>query len=181
MSRTGCVQLAFYVMVANLQSDVGFMAQYEGPIVQSFYDTTLLAWWTSFNPRPPLVYERIKYPNKLTAADFQFGAENPAVEPKGDLDVLAERTRQKLAEPTFSDSGSIGSETLGDGVSSTKSREHNCGPPLQPVLLHKPHDPFPFALVNRTPRGRRGHGDAFVPQNQAWLAGFKFATKSVFL
>lgn len=27
----------------------------------------------------------------------------------------------------------------------------------------------------------RGQGDAFVPQNQAWLAGIKFATKSIFL
>lgn len=27
----------------------------------------------------------------------------------------------------------------------------------------------------------RGCGDAFVPQNQAWLAGFKFAKSSVFL
>lgn len=185
-----------------LQSDVGFMAQYEGPIVQSLYDTTLLAWWAPLNPRPPLVYERIQYPAKLTAGDFTFGAANPSVAAKGDLDALAERTRQRLAElPVASDSGSVGTagtagtggtggmgEGMGDvdvdddvSVSPTRSREHACGPPLQPVLLHAPHDPFPFALVNRTPRGRRGHGDAYVPQNQAWLAGFKFATESVFL
>lgn len=53
--------------------------------------------------------------------------------------------------------------------------------PFTPVLVHAPHEPFPIAMVNRTPRGRRGAGDAFVPQNQAWLAGFKFATRSVFL
>ncbi|WWC60775.1 uncharacterized protein I303_103351 [Kwoniella dejecticola CBS 10117] len=52
---------------------------------------------------------------------------------------------------------------------------------FKPIVLHSPHDPFPMALVNRPPRGRPGHGDVFVPQDQAWLAGFKFAKKSVFI
>lgn len=56
-----------------------------------------------------------------------------------------------------------------------------------------------MALVNRAPRGSKcrasdsdsvrlhanapepGHGDTFVPQDQAFLAGFKFAKKSVFV
>ncbi|GFZ43593.1 hypothetical protein JCM24511_01313 [Saitozyma sp. JCM 24511] len=50
-----------------------------------------------------------------------------------------------------------------------------------PVILHSPHDPLPMALVNRAPRGKPGHGDTFVPQDQAFLAGFKFAKKSVFV
>ncbi|WWC89702.1 uncharacterized protein L201_004627 [Kwoniella dendrophila CBS 6074] len=52
---------------------------------------------------------------------------------------------------------------------------------FKPIILHSPHDPFPVALVNRPPRGRPGHGDVFVPQDQAWLAGFKFAKKSIFV
>lgn len=53
--------------------------------------------------------------------------------------------------------------------------------PFQPIILNEPHDPVPMAMVNRPPRGRPGHGDTIVPQDQAWLAGFKFARKNVFI
>ncbi|WWD17806.1 hypothetical protein CI109_102248 [Kwoniella shandongensis] len=52
---------------------------------------------------------------------------------------------------------------------------------FKPLFLHTPHNPFPIALVNRPPRGQPGHGDVFVPQDQAWLAAMKFARKSVFI
>ncbi|EIW72422.1 hypothetical protein TREMEDRAFT_26882 [Tremella mesenterica DSM 1558] len=52
---------------------------------------------------------------------------------------------------------------------------------FKPIILMPPHDPVPMALVNRPPRGRPGHSDTLVPQDQAWLAGFKFAKHSVFI
>ncbi|WVQ85655.1 hypothetical protein IAT38_007821 [Cryptococcus sp. DSM 104549] len=52
---------------------------------------------------------------------------------------------------------------------------------FRPLVLLEPHEPVPMALVNRPPRGRPGHGDVFVPQDQAWLAAMKFAQKSVFI
>lgn len=47
--------------------------------------------------------------------------------------------------------------------------------------MHEAHKPFPIALVNRPPHGRPGHGDTFNPQDQAWLAGFKFAKHRVLI
>lgn len=52
---------------------------------------------------------------------------------------------------------------------------------FKPIVLHTPHEPFPMAMANRPPKGAPGHGDTYVPQDQAWLAGFKFAKKNVFI
>ncbi|ORX36040.1 hypothetical protein BD324DRAFT_629933 [Kockovaella imperatae] len=52
---------------------------------------------------------------------------------------------------------------------------------FKPIVLHSPHDPVPMSLVNRAPRGKPGHGDTYVPQDQAWLAAFKFAKSRVFI
>lgn len=72
-------------------------------------------------------------------------------------------------------------------------------------VLHTEHKPMPMVLVNRKPRGVSpapnewgtgsvpalveaspslqmfGHQDLRTPQNAAWLAGFKFAKKRVFM
>lgn len=53
--------------------------------------------------------------------------------------------------------------------------------PFMPLVMHEAHKPFPIALVNRPPHGRPGHGDRFNPQDQAWLAGFKFAKRRVLI
>ncbi|BEI91475.1 uncharacterized protein CcaverHIS019_0402950 [Cutaneotrichosporon cavernicola] len=144
----------------NVQNrdDVGFMVQLEGPIVQSIYDTAILSWWMSFKDPLPLLARPPEYPDTLSEQDFIFGEAHKDVEGMGDREAIAERTRQRLVL--------------------TPPVEGN---PFSPVVVHAPHAPFPVAMVNRTPRGRRGCGDAFVPQNQAWLAGFKFATRKVFL
>ena len=52
---------------------------------------------------------------------------------------------------------------------------------FMPHMLHAPHKPFPMVLVNRKPRGMPGHQDLRNPQNAAWLAGFKFAKKRIFM
>jgi len=52
---------------------------------------------------------------------------------------------------------------------------------FHPHILHKPHKPFPIAMVNRPPHGTPGHGDVNVPQNAAWLAAFGLAKKSIFI
>lgn len=232
------------------RSDVGFMVHLEGPIVQSIYDSSILAWWRSFNPRLPLLANPPEYSDDLDRSGFQFGTEHAGVSIKGDLSAMAERSRLRLsrapsanttplnsvtpvrsrsigssgrshsrvASPAGSAlngsavplvrptsvatsvaSGSLGPKdlvpavaTLGleNGPPSNTTSSQSLTPvpngsadatPFNPLVVHAPHDPFPIALVNRTPRGRRGHGDAYVPQNQAWLAGFKFAHKSVFI
>ena len=52
---------------------------------------------------------------------------------------------------------------------------------FNPHTLHKAHEPFPIAMVNRKPHGLPGHQDIRVPQDAAWLAGFRYAEKSVFM
>lgn len=52
-------------------------------------------------------------------------------------------------------------------------------PGLKPVVVHKDHAPMPIAMVNRPPHGTPDHKDISVPQNAAWLAGFKLAQHSI--
>jgi len=52
---------------------------------------------------------------------------------------------------------------------------------FEPVIYHTPHKPIPMALVNRRPHGRPGHDDIENPQNAAWLAGFRYAQRHIFV
>lgn len=52
---------------------------------------------------------------------------------------------------------------------------------FEPVIFHSSHKPVPMALVNRRPRGKPGHGDIKNPQAAAWLAGFRYAQRHVFI
>lgn len=52
---------------------------------------------------------------------------------------------------------------------------------FNPHIIHAPHAPFPIAMVNRKPRGSMNYTDIDNPQNVAWLAGFHYAKKSVFI
>ncbi|POV99114.1 hypothetical protein PSTT_14015 [Puccinia striiformis] len=60
------------------------------------------------------------------------------------------------------------------------SADHNIGD-FQPHKIHEKHDEFPIVMVNRPPHGLPGHNDIRVPQNAAWMAGFKYAQKKVFI
>jgi len=50
-----------------------------------------------------------------------------------------------------------------------------------PHIIHAPHDPFPIAMVNRRPRGAIEYTDVNNPQDMAWLAGFHYAERKVFI
>ncbi|WVN87683.1 uncharacterized protein L203_102871 [Cryptococcus depauperatus CBS 7841] len=52
---------------------------------------------------------------------------------------------------------------------------------FSPHVVHAPHDPFPIAMCCRKPHGFPGHHDIRNPQNAAWLAGFRYAKKKVFI
>ncbi|ODN72803.1 hypothetical protein L202_08239 [Cryptococcus amylolentus CBS 6039] len=51
----------------------------------------------------------------------------------------------------------------------------------RPHVVHAPHEPFPIAMCCRKPHGFPGHHDIRNPQNAAWLAGFRYAKKKVFI
>jgi len=50
-----------------------------------------------------------------------------------------------------------------------------------PIHPHRPHAPFPMALVNRRPWGAPNHECVNVPQNEAWLAAIRNAERTVFI
>ncbi|TLS26883.1 hypothetical protein PpBr36_04868 [Pyricularia pennisetigena] len=52
---------------------------------------------------------------------------------------------------------------------------------MTPYVKHQPHQPFPMALVNRPPYGPPKNHDVKNPQNAAWLAALRCATRSVFI
>ncbi|EFP75075.2 hypothetical protein PGT21_028799 [Puccinia graminis f. sp. tritici] len=60
------------------------------------------------------------------------------------------------------------------------SPDHDIGD-FQPHMIHEEHAEFPIVMVNRPPHGLPGHNDIRVPQNAAWMAGFKYAKKKVFI
>lgn len=52
---------------------------------------------------------------------------------------------------------------------------------FNPFIFHLPHGPVPMALVNRRPHGTPGHSDIRNAQDAAWLAGFRYARRHIFI
>ncbi|CAF4947150.1 unnamed protein product [Rotaria sp. Silwood1] len=52
---------------------------------------------------------------------------------------------------------------------------------FNPFLFHRPHEPFPIALVNRLPQGIPIYRDTTNPQDAAWMGAFRYAQKSIFI
>ncbi|KAL7424757.1 hypothetical protein Q5752_000441 [Cryptotrichosporon argae] len=191
--------------------NVEMMVHYEGPIVQSFYDMALLSWWETFDPPLPLLYRPPVYsgdskyefghahPVIGTKGDLDSAASKARetlAEHHAQTELPDGQTMQQKQE-VWDANNQDEAERVDDGFTTAdKINAHlNTGskigatdtdpPPnaaaFKPVVLHTEHKPFPIAMVNRSPRGRPGHGDTYVPQDQAWLAAFRFAKKNVFI
>ncbi|KAL1874466.1 hypothetical protein Daus18300_003484 [Diaporthe australafricana] len=52
---------------------------------------------------------------------------------------------------------------------------------MTPYIPHPTHEPFPMALVNRSPYGPPNHKSVHMPQNAAWLSALRNAKKNVFI
>ncbi|KAF8573891.1 hypothetical protein K439DRAFT_1373981, partial [Ramaria rubella] len=132
----------------NIQDrvNVEMMTHIEGPIVDAFYDMSLLSWAEALQPPLPLLKGGGGAPKE--GEEYKFKEENRYLR----------------------------------GMQHT---EPSAGPEVaqgfHPHVLHKPHKPFPIAMVNRAPHGTPGHSDIDVPQNAAWLAGFRLARKNIFI
>jgi hypothetical protein len=65
----------------------------------------------------------------------------------------------------------------------SKGTAPDCDPEndMIPIYPHKPHAPFPIALVNRRPWGAPNHECVSVPQNEAWLAAIQNAKQKIFI
>lgn len=52
---------------------------------------------------------------------------------------------------------------------------------MTPYIPHPAHEPFPIALVCRSPYGPPNHSAVTNPQNEAWLSALRHARKNVFI
>ncbi|KAF8515685.1 hypothetical protein BU17DRAFT_76795 [Hysterangium stoloniferum] len=131
----------------NIQDrvNVEMMTHIEGPIVDAFYDMSLLSWSEALQPPLPLINGRL--PDNES---YKFGEENLYINDAG-------------IQHTKPSAGPEAAEGF------------------HPHILHKPHKPFPIAMVNRPPHGTPGHRNVDVPQNAAWLAAFRLAKKTIFI
>jgi phosphatidylserine/phosphatidylglycerophosphate/cardiolipin synthase-like enzyme len=52
---------------------------------------------------------------------------------------------------------------------------------MTPYIPHRVHEPFPMAMVCRSPYGPPDHKSVDMPQNAAWLSALRNAKKNVFI
>lgn len=189
----------------NIQDNdnLEMMTQLEGPIVDSLYDTALLAWYAAMEPQLPLLNAPAVASTQSTFDETSFqslfgGAagglsqrkENlplhAAGDPHYDLDIASEVLRMQAALQPFP--GETKVEAITRHLNrATKLSQKGAIPEdaldegMTPMIPHKPHPRFPIALVNRRPWGAINHQGVNVPQNEAWLSAIRNATSSVFI
>ncbi|KAK4698639.1 hypothetical protein P7C70_g7636, partial [Phenoliferia sp. Uapishka_3] len=95
-----------------------------------------------------------------------------------DVDNDAEATRVKSTLTT--EDGVTQHLNTGTKITATEPRS-DIATKFTPHVVHARHEPFPMALVNRRPHGKPGHSDTNCPQDAAFLAAFRYATKKVFV
>ncbi|GAC94264.1 hypothetical protein PHSY_001835 [Pseudozyma hubeiensis SY62] len=93
----------------------------------------------------------------------------------------AERLSAITKSLDFANNSKVQGEIKAEQLSDEKLSALNAVLDFQPYVFHKPHEPVPMALVNRRPHGTPGHSDIRNPQDAAWLAGFRYAKKHVFI
>ncbi|EIW81191.1 hypothetical protein CONPUDRAFT_137247 [Coniophora puteana RWD-64-598 SS2] len=187
------------------------MTHLEGPVVDALYDMALISWFRPMHPPLPLLAQPYAPPadgykfgmdNEFFTTrnlDGSRGAEvfkKMAAEAGGVPDGHAgEGPEGKLA--TTGDEGQ--NKPFISGMYQTITEHLNAGdqdtpatveyaPPrpddeYTPHVLHAPHEECPMVLVNRAPNGKPGNPDSGLhnAQDAAWLAGLRFAERSVFI
>lgn len=189
----------------NIQDNdnLEMMSHVEGPIVDSFYDTSLIAWYANMDPPLPLLGSPALNATESSFSESSFQALfssntngvvgrnerlplHAAGDPHYDTDIASEYQRmQHVLQPM---PGESRAEAISRHLNlatklSQKSAvpEHEFGEEMTPMIPHKPHRSFPMALVNRRPWGALNHQGVNVPQNEAWLSAIRNATSSVFI
>ncbi|KIM79061.1 hypothetical protein PILCRDRAFT_823914 [Piloderma croceum F 1598] len=190
--------------------NVEMMVHVEGAIVEAVYDMALLSWANSLNPPFPLLscpptrpdhyrfqddHSHISSKNldsaKVDAARTIQTSEYPQDLKRGQQDGydVDYETEKKNNEQ-----GLHGGTKNGKLLAITKHLNTNLQPDTKatlpdgvdmedfsPHIIHKPHAPFPIAMVNRKPRGSIEYTDVNNPQDTAWLAALHYAERKVFI
>lgn len=199
----------------NIQDNdnLEMMTQLEGPIVDSFYDTALIAWYIHLQPPLPCLAKPAanNAENTFTEPTFQammLNGNSPqdsvtgialheegqgerlplhvAGDPHYDPDLASEIGRVQHALTPMN--GETRTQAVTRHLNLPTKISRNCTAPecapedeMVPMVPHKPHTPFPIALVNRRPWGALNHQCVNVPQNEAWLSAVRNATSSIFI
>lgn len=175
----------------------------EGPIVDSLYDTALMAWNTAMSLPLPLLNSPALTAKKTSFDDPTFqsmfnGTENQLGQqrepmplhapgnPHFDPDIASEfRRMQDVLAPS---PGETPSQSISRHLNlATKLSQpatvpdSSLGEMMTPMIPHSPHAAFPMALVNRRPWGAINHKGVNVPQNEAWLSAIRNAQSTVFI
>ncbi|CAF1637567.1 unnamed protein product [Adineta ricciae] len=162
----------------NIQDrpNLEMMSQYEGEIVNSFYDTFLISWSIPFQPNlvclndnPLIEQSHFEYlENEIPLQRFPFDHINPTNN-KQNSSSLVDRIFD------FHKSSTSSHEKLSNEQIEKLTSE------FTPFICHRSHQPFPIVLVNRSPHGTPMHRNKTNPQNAAWISAFRFAEKSIFI
>lgn len=188
--------------------NVEMMTHFEGPIVDSIYDTALITWGNAFKTPPPSASVPAIEGGLPTnqAQEGLFTDREPAREQhQVVLDGQAAQLPEHMPDDPHYDSDMAGEVTRMQSCYSARPNESRlqatnrqlnlaCTKPIPPTAPEIPDGneftpyipistpaPFPIALVSRLPYGEPNNGNVFVPQNEAWLSCIRNATSSIFI
>lgn len=165
------------------------MTRFEGDVVNSLYDTFLISWHGKLTVRLP----GLDNPSPINR-DFVFAHDEKETVIRGSynhnepsLNNLSSLQRQLRTDQTTYTNQDHPERSISvnqrlnvqQHIEQTASQEETDD--FHPYMFHPKHTPVPMALVNRQPYNLPGHGDVVNPQNNAWLAGLKYAKRSVFI
>ncbi|KAL1608390.1 hypothetical protein SLS60_003331 [Paraconiothyrium brasiliense] len=189
----------------NIQDNdnLEMMTHLEGPVVDSFYDTALLSWYTAMAPPLPLLSSPAMAARGNTFDEPSFRSFfdgvaddsdqrrellplHAAADPHYDPDIASEVRRMQDVLTPLQGESRVGAITRHLNLATKLSQngvapESELGEGMTPMIPHKPHHSLPIALVNRRPWGAINHQGVNTPQNEAWLSAIRNATSSVFI
>ncbi|KAH7885430.1 hypothetical protein F5I97DRAFT_1928808 [Phlebopus sp. FC_14] len=185
----------------NIQDrpNMEMMMHLEGPIVDSIYDMALISWFRPMHPPLPLLSQPFRVPE----GGYKFGMKNDYATTYNLDGTRGAKLYHELIPNADSASHTASAEgrIFVSGAYQTITEHLNAGdqpnteatieyePPTSPSdeysphILHAPHEECPMVLVNRPPSGKPGNPESGThnPQDASWLAGLKYATKTVFI
>ncbi|KAF1361175.1 hypothetical protein EJ07DRAFT_112280 [Lizonia empirigonia] len=178
----------------NIQDNdnLEMMTHIEGEIVNSLYDTALIAWARALNPPLPSLDSPASNEHLVIFSKQDLESKNssfplPDREQKShDPDVAAEIERMQGNLLPSEGETRVNAVTRHLNLATKLDRkgsapDFDAEDEMVPILPHRPHAPFPIALVNRRPWGALNHQCVNVPQNEAWLAAIRNAQKKIFI
>ncbi|KAL5349104.1 hypothetical protein ACLOAV_005392 [Pseudogymnoascus australis] len=113
-------------------------------------------------------------------------AEHLTTDPHYDIDIAGEVTRvQQSVSPndklTRLEATTVHLNHTKNAEFPSSIPEIPSGDEFTPYIPHAVHEPFPIAMVNRPPYGTPNNSNVYTPQNEAWLAGLRYAKKNVYI